>query len=601
MYSNKENVNILTSLLVAHGVRHAVVCPGSRNAAIVHNLNECEDITCYPVTDERSAGFQALGLSMAEGYQPVVVCVTSGSALLNLYPAVAEAYYQQIPLIVISADRPAQWINQLDGQTLPQPDALGQMVRKAVSLPEVFEGEQQEEMHWYCNRLVNEALLKSMGRVKGPVHINVPISEPFYSFTKEALPVERKIEVAYCRANIDTFDGTPFECVLKAKRPLLVIGQLDNTEKYVDLLAYIDRMPILWESLAMPPYLYKVQEELGEDWNKTTLYGAFENLLDEIKDDERFRPDLVVYIGGHIVSKKLKSYLRSLKGVEQIRISQEADIEDTFMHLTKVMDLPNSDAMSWLGNFGWHNHWEDYRKLWMDALAKSYERKENFKPEFSSLATVKEFFSQLQKVEPQDFKAFTLGGKDAQDGIYDRKFDTFLPGMMSSVFSGNSSAIRLMNLYADRHVYCNRGVNGIEGSLSTAVGFSMCKNKSDKHVYCVLGDLSFFYDQNALWNRNLNGKLRIIVLNNGGGAIFGKFQGLKESQAREEMVMAKHHATAEGICSQNDVKYLAAHTMEEMEQGISQLIHAESERPMLLEIFTDMDVDNEMLEAIQKC
>ena len=602
MYSNKENVNILTSLLVAHGVRHAVVCPGSRNAAIVHNLNECEDITCYPVTDERSAGFQALGLSMAEGYQPVVVCVTSGSALLNLYPAVAEAYYQQIPLIVISADRPAQWINQLDGQTLPQPDALGQMVRKAVSLPEVLEGEQQEEMHWYCNRLVNEALLKSMGRVKGPVHINVPISEPFYSFTKETLPVERKIEVAYCRANIDTFDGTPFECVLEAKRPLLIIGQLDNTEKYVDLLAYIDRMPILWESLAMPPYLYKVQEELGEDWNKTTLYGAFENLLDEIKDDERFRPDLVVYIGGHIVSKKLKSYLRSLKGVEQIRISQEADIEDTFMHLTKVMDLPNSDAMSWLGNFGWHNHWEDYRKLWMEALAKSYERKENFKPEFSSLATVKEFFSQLQKVEPQDFKAFTLGGKDAHDdGIYDRKFDTFLPGMMSSVFSGNSSAIRLMNQYADRHVYCNRGVNGIEGSLSTAVGFSMCKNGADKHVYCVLGDLSFFYDQNALWNRNLNGKLRIIVLNNGGGAIFGKFQGLKESQAREEMVMAKHHATAEGICSQNDIKYLAAHTMEEMEQGISQLIHAESERPMLLEIFTDMDVDNEMLEAIQKC
>ena len=599
MYSNKENVNILTSLLVAHGVRHAVVCPGSRNAAIVHNLNECEDITCYPVTDERSAGFQALGLSMAEGYQPVVVCVTSGSALLNLYPAVAEAYYQQIPLIVISADRPAQWINQLDGQTLPQPDALGQMVRKAVSLPEVFEGEQQEEMHWYCNRLVNEALLKSMGRVKGPVHINVPISEPFYSFTKEALPVERKIEVAYCRANIDTFDGTPFECVLKAKRPLLVIGQLDNTEKYVDLLAYIDRMPILWESLAMPPYLYKVQEELGEDWNKTTLYGAFENLLDEIKDDERFRPDLVVYIGGHIVSKKLKSYLRSLKGVEQIRISQEADIEDTFMHLTKVMDLPNSDAMSWLGNFGWHNHWEDYRRLWMDALAKSYERKENFKPEFSSLATVKEFFSQLQKVEPQ---AFTLGDKDAQDdGIYDREFDTFLPGLMSSVISGNSSAIRLMNQYADRHVYCNRGVNGIEGSLSTAVGFSMCKNKSDKHVYCVLGDLSFFYDQNALWNRNLNGKLRIIVLNNGGGAIFGKFQGLKESQAREEMIMAKHHATAEGICSQNEVKYLAAHTMEEMEQGISQLIHAESDRPMLLEVFTDMDVDNEMLEAIQKC
>ena len=175
---------------------------------------------------------------------------------------------------------------------------------------------------------------------------------------------------------------------------------------------------------------------------------------------------------------------------------------------------------------------------------------------------------------------------------------------MSSVISGRrvcASAV-VMNLYADRHVYCNRGVNGIEGSLSTAVGFSMCKNKSDKHVYCVLGDLRiYFMTRMRSGIRNLNGKLRIIVLNNGGGAIFGKFQGLKESQAREEMIMAKHHATAEGICSQNEVKYLAADTMEEMEQGISQLIHAESERPMLLEVFTDMDVDNEMLEAIQKC
>ena len=133
MYSNKENVNILTALLVAHGVRHAVVCPGSRNAPIVHNLNECPDIACYPVTDERSAGFYALGMSQALTKpvcvkEPVVVCVTSGTALLNLAPAIAEAYYQRWPLVVISADRPPQWIDQLDGQTLPQPDAFGRFV-----------------------------------------------------------------------------------------------------------------------------------------------------------------------------------------------------------------------------------------------------------------------------------------------------------------------------------------------------------------------------------------------------------------------------------------------------------------------------------------
>ena len=185
MYSNKENVNILTSLLVAHGIHHAVVCPGSRNAAIVHNLNECPDIQCYPVTDERSAGFYALGMTQALK-EPVVVCVTSGTALLNLAPAVAEAYYQHQPVVVISADRPQQWIDQLDGQTLPQPDALGRFVKKAVSLPEPHD----KDTRWYCNRLVNEALIEK----HAPVHINVPITEPLFRFDTPALPQERKID-----------------------------------------------------------------------------------------------------------------------------------------------------------------------------------------------------------------------------------------------------------------------------------------------------------------------------------------------------------------------------------------------------------------------
>ena len=149
MYSNKEQVNILTSLLVAHGIRDAVVCPGSRNSPIAHNLSECPDIACYPVTDERSAGFYALGMAQARK-QPVVVCVTSGTALLNLAPAVTEAFYQHIPIVVISADRPAAWIDQLDGQTMPQPDALGRFVRKAVSLPEPHD----DDTRWYCNMMI---------------------------------------------------------------------------------------------------------------------------------------------------------------------------------------------------------------------------------------------------------------------------------------------------------------------------------------------------------------------------------------------------------------------------------------------------------------
>ena len=262
MYSNKENVNILTSLLVAHGIRHAVCCPGSRNSPIVHNLNACPDITCYPVTDERSAGFYALGMSQCLK-QPVVVCVTSGTALLNLAPAVAEAYYQHIPLIVISADRPQAWIDQLDGQTLPQPDALGRFVKKAVSLPEVISSPPESggdrgglnEQHWFCNRLVNEALLEK----HAPVHINVPISEPLFDYNVAELPVERKIELLPAGISNQTLSHV-CRMFMQSKRPLLIAGQPMNP--------------------------------------------GYDEAVCLIGDDESYVPDLVVYIGGSIVSKR---------------------------------------------------------------------------------------------------------------------------------------------------------------------------------------------------------------------------------------------------------------------------------------------------------
>ena len=171
MYCNKDNVNQLTALLVAHGIRHAVVCPGSRNGAIVHNLNACPGITCHAVTDERSAAFYALGLAQAT-QAPVVVCVTSGTALLNTAPAVAEATFQHHGIVVISADRPSAWIGQLDGQTMPQPGALGTFVARCVNLPEPHDA----PTRWECNRLVNEALITAWKQERPSVHINVPIS-----------------------------------------------------------------------------------------------------------------------------------------------------------------------------------------------------------------------------------------------------------------------------------------------------------------------------------------------------------------------------------------------------------------------------------------
>ena len=491
MYSSKQNVNILTSLLVAHGIHHAVVCPGSRNAPIVHNLNECLDIQCYPVTDERSAGFYALGMTQALK-EPVVVCVTSGTALLNLYPAVAEAYYQHRSLVVVSADRPQQWIDQLDGQTLPQPDALGRFVKKAVSLPEPHD----EDTRWYCNRLINEALMVK----HGPVHINVPITEPLFDFSTPDLPKERKIELLPADISNVTLSHV-CRMFMQAKRPMLIAGQPMN--------------PLMDEAVV------------------------------QIGDDADYIPDFVLYTGGSIVSKRLKHFLRKAK--ETWVVNSEGEVTDTFMNLTHVVQ-GDGDVVADMVRSNLEETPHPFVQKWEALLAQIRQQVVANEPPYSSAAVVK-YFEQKRGA--------------------------------NIVHYANSMAIRLANTYSKTPVYCNRGVNGIEGSLSTAAGFSCV---TDEKVFCVIGDLSFFYDQNALWNQNLRGNLRILLLNNGKGGIFDMLPGLEKSPARDKFVAAEHHATAEGICQQNDIYYQQATTTEEMQRGIDLLLSADFSRPMVLEI-----------------
>ena len=287
MYSNKENVNILTALLAAYGVRHAVVCPGSRNAPIVHNLNECPGIECHPVTDERSAAFCAIGISLATGMSPVAVCVTSGSALLNVAPAVAEAFYRHIPLIVISADRPAQWIGQLDGQTLPQPGAFGMMVRKDISLPEPH----NDEERWMCGRMVCEALYLSTCRTPAPVHINVPITEPLFTFDSERLPDVRAIRRCQ-RDSRDCMCDTLPDGWFGARKPMVVIGQMPCGAMDSRTLKELSRSFVT------------LCEPLGAD------AVHFDEVIRAIGNDRDYMPDYIIYIGDTVVSKAARRTLR---------------------------------------------------------------------------------------------------------------------------------------------------------------------------------------------------------------------------------------------------------------------------------------------------
>ena len=648
MYSNIENVNILTSVLTSHGVRRVVVCPGSRNAPIVHNLNEVEGITCYPVTDERSAGFVALGLAMGNPSPcpaPVAVCVTSGSALVNLYPAVVEAYYQKLPVIFISADRPEAWIGQQDGQTLPQANVFGAMVNKSVNLPIIpgyltKHGEEGKRLYdedakrlhdeeaWYCERLAHEAIIDCVHRKIGPVHINIQIAEPLYQFTQSELPKTHWVD--YVKTNLfgGGFHYGDLLDFLNAKKPMIVVGQdYPMTSLYgiknIDSWAVTLIEPTALGTSSKDPAQREFSSDLLESSFEEVLAKleraeklASDNLAEKLASDcqaekqssdsrakiqvpefrgkmvsydvEDFMPDFILYVGGTLVSKRLKQFLRRAArskeeggmGAKVWRVSKDGEMIDTFMHVDRIFQCDPDRLAEAMTDFDQTHKDEvnEFKERWYWARRAAKRHAYDYEPPFSSMATVKYF--------QQEYLANSVRGDTSE----------------CRLMYGNSSAIRLAGIYARQYVHCNRGVNGIEGTLSTAAGLSIYLSeyhhpdaKSQQKVFCVLGDLSFFYDQNALWNQNLNGSLRVIVLNNGGGAIFGKFEGLKESKAREQLVMAEHRTSAYHICQAQNVDYRNADDMVSMKEGIDWLIHTESDRPMLLEVFTDIDVDNQAL------
>ena len=534
-YSDKENINILCAVMLGHGVTHAVVCPGSRNAPIVHNLNECPGITCYPVTDERSAGFFALGMA-EQLHKPVAVVVTSGTALLNLAPAVAEACHRAVPLVVISADRPMAHIGQQMGQTIDQPGVLSRFTLKDVNLIEPHD----DLSRWHCNRLANEAMIAA--RRSGPVHINVPYDEPLFNFNVPSLPVERIItSVAISPDEMALFEA--LKPIQEAQKPMLVVGQMpEGVFTRALMQGLTTRVAVLVEAI-------------GSDGGGV----PYDELMPHVENQEAFEPDYVIYMGGTLVSKRIKSYLRRLTDVPMIQVSEDDEPHDTFGHLTQIITCKPQAALRALTQLLEKKGENHFAKQWTDALVAARQRLDDLRPDFSQLLAVK-----LALQSAREFgKPFIL-------------------------HFANSQPVRLANLFARQHVRCNRGVNGIEGSTSAAAG---CAAVTDCRVLCVTGDLSFFYDQNALWNNNLSGNLRILLLNNGGGGIFSQLPGLEVSAARDTMIAAGHATHAEGCCSQHGVDYRAAHGSEDLYSGITWLVQDDSDHPRLLEVVTNVDRD----------
>ena len=537
MYSNKKNILQLVALLKAHGIDRAVLCPGSRNSPIVQSIANHPFFSCYAVTDERSAGFFAIGLAL-QSNRPVAVCCTSGTALLNLHPAVAEAFYQQIPLIIISADRPAAWIGQTDGQTLPQQEVFRTLVKKSVNLPEI----QNEEDEWFCNRLINEAILETDHHGKGPVHINVPLSEPLFQLNVKKLPSVRIIK-RHLSPGINRENPNVWTTQLNAyNRRMIIAGQMPANcpLKETEGAELSNRFAIIAEHTSNTPHFISAIR------NADTILST----LPEEQQKELI-PDLLITYGGNIVSKRLKKFLRSHPPKAHWHVSAGGEIIDLFGAVTRVIEVEPYSFLQKMATL----------PITMSAFSLQW----------------KNLSGNIQEPELPYSEAAAIGAllkKLPEDSV---------------LHLGNSSPLRYAQLFSIPQgvdVFCNRGTSGIDGSLSTAAGYASASGKLN---FVVIGDLSFFFDMNALWNEHIGNNLRILLLNNGGGEIFHTLPGLEMKERTRRFVSGTHITSAKGWAVERGFHYTAIHNNEELTTALQLFTQPEqSAHPFLLEVFTEI-------------
>lgn len=535
-------VRELAALMQSHGVTRCVLCPGSRNSPIVRTLDVLPSFTCRSVTDERSAGFIALGWAAA-AQAPVAVCVTSGSAILNLHPAVAEAYYRHVPLLIISADRPAAWIGQQDGQTLPQPGAFGSLTPCSVQLP--------ESMHtidtaWHTNRLINEALLALWQHGGAPAHINIPLSDPLSREVPGDLPATRVIR----RLDLtDPADASSLAAMIgQSPRKLLLLGQLPARPSWVTELA-AKGWAIAGEHLSNAQGIVQPSPDL--------LLGS--------DPDSSWVPDLLLTCGGCLISKRIKQLLRNTPPCYHLHLSPDGSVTDTFRCLTHSLCGTPEQLLQTLrihaestvpsdieASRAYADRWmvPDHRRVpGTDAEPKA---------PWSSIRAIGELMAALH------------------------------PG--DTLHLANSSAVRYAQFFPltqGVQVECNRGTNGIEGCLSTAVGYALA---SSERQFLIIGDLAFFYDMNALAQGGIGPNLRILLLNNHTGGIFSTLPGRPCA-----MVAGSSRTTAEGWALACDFTYRAVHSSTDWSEAHAALTARQATAPVLVELFIPADADTAAL------
>ena len=558
MYSNKKNVLQLVALMKEHDIVNVVVSPGARNFPIVQSLVETGEFACYSIVDERSAGFIAIGKAQGRYCSPVALCCTSGSAALNYAPAVAEAWHRNIPLLIITADRPAAWLGQRENQIIRQSDIFGSFVKMSITLPDV----RNDEDEWYCNRIINEALLELTYLRPGPVHINVPISEPLFDFSVEELPKVRVIKRDSRNDSLYNENEYHAERFGFFDRPMILLGQEDYQSGDFMLL-----VPMFEE-------LYKLKcvvlgEHLANTFNNTTTIRNFDIMLQSLPEKtwSLYAPDLLITMGGYIVSKNIKKFLRAHKPKEHWHISPWGEIVDTYQCLSHAISSTPFEFVTALVHSSFEKPPRD-EDTYFTGWYKFSKQIPIPKPRYSSLMAVGELMKSITGP--------------------------------AELHLANSSAVRLAHLFplgGNISVYCNRGTSGIEGCVSTAMGGAISRGMEP--TYVITGDLAFFTDINALWNYyafKWGGRIRVMINNNGGGAIFETLDGFNDYEADgQNFALAFHDTAAKEWAIERGIIYFEVHNADDLRNYMPIFIDREVDAPIIMEVFGNTTFDNSEL------
>ena len=548
MTSDHFAASELARLCAAKGVRHAVISPGSRSAPLVIAFNRHAGIDCLRIIDERSAAFLALGMAQ-QLHAPVALIATSGSAVLNYGPAIAEAFYQRVPLLVITADRPEEWVDQGEGQAIRQQGVLALHMKRSVQLPR---DPQDELARWHVGRLINEAIDATLLPVPGPVHVNVPFAEPLYGQASPDAAMQSRL--------IAPVMTEPF---IMPEHARWLAGQMGACRKVMVLVGqgrWSNGLKTRLVRLASLPQV-TVHTEATSNLDDHAFITCIDRAIEGVNpaNEEDLRPDLLITFGGAVVSKRIKTLLRKWRPQQHWNVDPGQRHYDTYQSLTQDIAVSPDVFLAQVAEpvvASAHRVDSSYGDAWrmVDARTRAIHERLLGEAPFCDLTV----FHTLNDRIPGDSDVHVANSTPAR---YVQLFDR----MRGLRWSGN------------------RGTSGIDGCTSTAVGAALATGAL---TTLITGDIAFCYDGNAFWNEHLPPLLKVIVVDNGGGNIFRYIDGPDKDAELLPWFEAPHTRSIERLVKSFGLPYFQANDHASLEAGLDKL-YAQHEKPAVLHITTD--------------